>query len=202
MDEDYLYIFSRCLGKELFEHGHRTGIGSVVGPVASFNWVDIPAFILAAISFDRYTFVEEEISYAVVGVAEEWQYAVGKGELFIGYDCVADIGIVEVWEVLVLGVARGESEGSYVYVLNDNARPGVVFAVEKVAGVLSVEETPVHAKVVAVGVEDRVENSGVVMYPSARGAHNNDVGIDAAVEDVVPTGIVAYLSLTKFVGEV
>ena len=72
--------------------------------------------------------------------------------MFIRYYPAADIGIVEVWEVLVLVVASSVGEGRRVDVLDDDAGLGVVFAVEKVAGILSVKSTTVVPKVVAMGV--------------------------------------------------
>ena len=114
---------------------------------------------------------------------------------------MAHIGIAEVGEVLVLVVARCVAEGCEVDILNDNAGLGVVLAVEEVAGVLAVEGTAVESEVVAVGVKDGVEDGGVVLYPCSRGPHDDEVGIDAAVEDVGPTGVWSEVTLTELVGE-
>ena len=99
-------------------------------------------------------------------------------------------------------VSGGESEGFEVDVLDYDAGLWIVFSIDEVAGILSVEGTAVLPEVIAVGVEDGIEDGRRDLYPSPRTAHDDEVGINAAVENVGPTGIGTYLPLTKFVGEV
>ena len=87
---------------------------------------------------------------------------------------------------MVLFVSGCVVKGCTLEILNDNARLRLVFAVNALAGILSVKTATIYSEVIAMSVEDRVEDLGRVVCPGSGTAHDEQVGINVVVEDFVP----------------